>query len=167
VGHQLNFFATTADLETIERHLRAHAPLAILHDRSPLPQPRSLNSLNAVADGKPVIYMCLARVDDLRATKLTHVPAQHYWAVDTIRSPVIEFTKPVLDGSSLRRGRFYYVDGFFTDSVWIEKDVDYCAWARDVLRIVRKCLIRKDGAFIGRDATTWLEIPEHRLAEEP
>jgi hypothetical protein len=158
VGHQLNFHATPADIAELETDIRKQEPIAIIHSRSPTANPLVLPSLSFVEGGEPFLFYRLVRESDLSEVVTRHVPAQGYWTVDVLRSPVVEFNSCYFDGKILRRGRAYYVDGFYGEGeAWVEKPESFRLWARGVLRILRKSLKRHGTDYIGRDALSWLQ----------
>ena len=78
-----------------------------------------------------------------------HVPAQGYWTIDVLRSPVREFNRCYYDGKMLRRRRLDYVDGFYgADDQWQIKADGFRSWARAVLRKTK----RGPGWMIGRQS---------------
>ncbi|MBC7975241.1 MAG: hypothetical protein H7138_09665 [Myxococcales bacterium] len=77
--------------------------------------------------------------------------------IDALLSPVVEFTGCFFDGQLLRRGRMYYVDGFFAeDGEWEEKAEPFRTWARAVLKRTKKILTRTESDYIGSHAAAWL-----------
>ena len=105
MGHQVNFYLDPRDTEQIESVLRSLGPMLVLHSRSPRPEPKLLDHLTHEEQGQPWLFYHLVRPEHLGAVVLGHVPAQGYWTVDVLNSPVIEFTRCFFDGTILRRGR--------------------------------------------------------------
>lgn len=157
MGHQVNFHAAPQDIGDIEAAIRKLEPMAVLHDRSPEARPRVLPSLRFEEDGQPLLFYFLVRESDLSQVVTRHVPAQGYWSVDGLRSPVIEFNSCYFDGRVLRRGRVYYVDGFYgEDDVWVDKQQSFRTWANAVLKATKKCLRKRGSDYIGPAAAEWL-----------
>ncbi|MFH1921036.1 MAG: hypothetical protein ABIP48_14295 [Planctomycetota bacterium] len=164
MGHQVNFFAAPDDIAQLQQRIGDIEPMCILHDRSPTVKPRVLSTLDFVEDGQPLIFYFLVRESDLAQVVTRHVPAQGYWTVDVLRSPVVEFNSCFFDGTILRRGRVYYVDGFYGDNdEWIEKPEDFRLWAKVVLKATKKCLKRHGSDYIGPAAAEWLARGDGRL----
>jgi hypothetical protein len=158
VGHQLNFYATPVDIAELEAAIRALEPVVVLHDRSSSAAPQVLPSLRVTQDGEPWLFYYLVREPDLSAVVTRHVPAQGYWTIDSLRSPVLEFHSCYFDRELLRRGRIHYADGFYgVDDVWRDKPEGFRTWAKAVWKAVRKPLRRHGTDYIGRDAATWLQ----------
>lgn len=164
MGHQANFYATPADIAMLERDIGALEPMAILHSRSPIAEPRVVSSTNTLEGGQRWLYYFLVRKLDLCKVVTNHVPTQGYWSIDVLRSPVVEFSSCYFDGCVLRRGRVYYVDGFFgDDAVWTGKPQNFRLWAKSVLKATRQALKRHGADYIGADALTWLERESGKL----
>ena len=90
---------------------------------------------------------------------------QGYWVVDVLRSPALELSSCFFDGKILRRGRIYYVDGFYgEEGARVEKPDTLRTWAKRARAAIRKRLA-KHGDFecIGADARAWLERGGGRL----
>lgn len=103
------------------------------------------------------MYFYLVRAEDVPSLVLTHVPAQGYWSLDVIRAPVVEFTRCFLDGRLLRRGRIYYREWFYdSDGRRVEKGKEFGSWARRIVTVAKRGLMRRDGDWIGADALAWL-----------
>jgi hypothetical protein len=161
MGHQVTFYATPADTDRIEGALRAALELSVVHSKSAAKEPRVASS--AAGDPRSLFYH-LSRTCDLPLIKMDHVPALGYWAVDVIRSPVVEFSVCFFDGKLLRAGRAYYVDGFHDDSgIWTEKSPEFRAWAKRVLSALKKALTKRGASYFGPDALRWLETSGARL----
>ena len=167
MGHQVNFYVTPKDIMDIERRLQGRDPLAIILDRSNTSEPRVVSSLDFQENGRPWLFLFLVRPEDLPKVVMNYVPAQGYWTVETLYSPVIELTRSFFDGQILRQGRVYYVDGFYgPDRAWIEKREAFRSWAKSVLALIKKTLKRReDGWYIGPDALAWLESSGGKLVD--
>ena len=164
MGHQLNFHAAPPDVARLEAAISALQPILILHDRSSMSEPRVLPTLTFKENSQQHLFYFLVRPDDLSDVVMEHVPNQGYWSVDILRSPVIEFTSCYFDGQILRRGRIYYVDGYYgADDAWMEKPETFRRWAAAVRKTVRKELTKRDSDYIGEEAALWLEREAGRL----
>jgi hypothetical protein len=163
VGHQINFYISPKEME---QRLRNLGPLAIIHSRSASASPRILTSLDVEEEGRPWLFLFLARPEDLRGVVLKNVPSQGYWIVDVLRSPAIEFTRCFFDGRILRRGRAYWVDGFYgDDQSWVDKGSAFKSWAASARSAIKKHLKRHGTDYIGRDALSWLNSSGGQLVQ--
>jgi hypothetical protein len=155
MGHQINFFLGPNDHAELEMRLREAGELVVLHVRSPTPEPRQVDNTNFTEDGKQWLFLYLVRPDDLSAVRTREVAAQRYWSVDDLRSPVIELTRCYYNGKILRRGRLYFVDGYYgAEDQWVEKPEEFKAWANRLFAAARKTLTfdKNLGAHIGPEA---------------
>lgn len=164
MGHQVNFWALPADIAELEMRLRELEPMLILHARSQTSTPRILPALSHTESGHPWLFYWLARACDLEHVRTKHVPAQGYWTVESLYSPVVEFSSCYFDGRILRRGRVHYSDGFYDEhGAWVEKPTSFRTWAESILRTTKKCLGRHSTDYIGRAASHWFEQGEGHL----
>lgn len=157
MGHQLTLFLSPQDTMQLEERLRSALPMVILHSRAPTQHPRIVTTLNWNEGGVPWLYFFLVRAEDVPSLVLTHVPAQGYWSLDVIRAPVVEFNRCFFDGRLLRRGRIYYREWFYdSDGCRVEKGKEFGSWARRIVTVAKRGLMRRDGDWIGADALAWL-----------
>lgn len=155
---QLTFCGTRADNVELERRLRQLQPMLVLDSRSLSTDPRVLPSLDVVEQGKQLLSFFLVRIDDLQSVDMQYVPAQRYWSVDELRSPVVQCRLTYMERRLMRAGRLHYVDGFFgKHDEWVEKPEPFRQWAKAVLSTVRKMLQKREDVYIGADAQQWIE----------
>lgn len=163
MGRQVNFHAIPADVAALEATITKVEPMLILHVRSPTAEPRVVSSLHIEENGKPWLFYYLIRESDLKSIIMQHIAEEH-WRVDYLRSPAIEFTSCYFDGKILRRGRLYYVGGFYgEDDAWVEKPADFRRWGDKVLKATKKFLQRHEGDYIGQDALNWVQRDNGQL----
>jgi hypothetical protein len=166
MGHQVNFYLDPADTAELESVWRSFEPMIVLHSRSPSEEPLSVHNVRHVEDGEPWLYYYLVRPDELPAVRTMHVPAQRYWAIDELRSPVIQFSGCFFDDTVLGRGRLYYVDGFYNAAqVWELKPERFRLWAKVMLGKTRKALTKRQTNYIGAGAASWLTLDGHSLVD--
>jgi hypothetical protein len=154
MGHQINFFLGPNDLSELETRLASVGDLTILHSRSPKPEPKVVESVHFTEDGKRWL-LYLVRSMDLSDVVLKEVPAQGHWVVNSLFSPAVELDRCHYDGRVLKRGRLYYVDGFYDErGLWVEKPEEFKTWAKRLFSAARKTLVRDKqlGAYIGPQA---------------
>ena len=155
-GRQLQLYLTPRDLHSYEATLRERpAEWVALASHSPGPGPNRVGSLAIREMGKERLTVFLVRTQDLGAISVRQVKEQRYWTIDELRSPVIEFQRCFFDGQLLRRGRLYYVTGYYGDNgAWIAKPASFIEWASGMLRATRKALQRVAdlGAYLGDEA---------------
>jgi hypothetical protein len=156
MGHQVNFYLDPFDTLSLEQTIRTVEPLLVLHSRSPRSEPRVVESASIEEDGQPWLFAFLVRREDLQSVVTRHVPAQGYWTIDVLKSPVIEFNRCFFDCTVLRRGRLYYVDGYYNaNQTWEDKEDGFQQWAKTVLTRTKKVLKKYKGDYIGTGADAW------------
>jgi hypothetical protein len=157
VGKQVTFFLLPGDLIALETEIARLQPFVVLHSRSPSNEPKRLSALDPAKSGEDWLHLFLVRPDDVLHVVSQHVPAQGYWAVDSLLSPVIEFQRCFFDGGQLRRGRAYFNETFYDSSkALVQKPEAFTNWARSVLSVIRKNLNRQGGDYLGSEAKRWL-----------
>lgn len=166
MSHQVNFYLTPTDVAVLEKRLQGIEPLLILLNKSENCHPFVLNSMDYVLHGKPWLYFYLVRPEDFGAVAMRHVPAQGYWTVDVMKSPVIEFNKSFFDNKTLRRGRLYYMDSYYnSDGLLQNKSEAFRNWAKKVFAFVRKGSHKVGAEYVGKDANAWLETAAGRFEQ--
>lgn len=157
MGKQVNFYLIHADTVKLEAKLRDITPLIVLHSRSDSSIPRVLEHLDHEEHGQYWLYFYLVRPEDFNNVVMRHVPAQGYWTVDVLMSPVIEFQRCFSDGHNLKRGRIYYVDKFYgANDELVEKTESFRKWVKSILSTTKKGLSKHDSYYIGEATKAWL-----------
>jgi hypothetical protein len=155
VGHQIALYLSLKDATDLERELLRPDEDLILKSRSRGPFPSCVTSIDLVADGNRLYFFYFARCVDLDTIVTREVPAQGYWAINQIFSPVIEFSLGRFDGEVLRSGRLYYIDSYYDEKkMLVGKPADFIEWSRQLFRKVKRLLMYdKDlGAYLGNEA---------------
>ena len=163
MGHQVNFYLDSLDSMALEQALRDLGPLLVLHSLSPGSEPRILESANFQEGARPWLFVLLVRPEDLHAVVTRYVSAQGHWTVDVVKSPVIEFDRCFFDGTILRRGRLYYVDGYYDGEAWKEKADAFQQWAKAVLAKAKRVLKKHGSDYIGTGAAGWASLSGGKL----
>jgi len=166
MGKQVNFYLIPSDILMLESKLREVGPLLVLHSRSDVPRPRVLESLEHMEQGKLWLYFFLVRPENLDEVVMRHVPAQGYWVVDELKSPVIQLNRSFFDGKNLRRGRIYFIERYFGENrEMVHKPDAFRAWAKAILDKAKRNLVKIGPEYIGADTKTWLDTSHGTLLE--
>jgi hypothetical protein len=67
--------------------------------------------------------------------------------VDTLRSPVVEFSRCYQDDQCIRRGRFYVVRSYFDERTLVKKDAEFLKWSEALISKTRRALTRDPESF--------------------
>lgn len=156
MGKQVNFFFTPRDLNDCESKIRALGPVIFLEARSNSQRPNFLENTAVSEMGKTGLGIYIARPDDIHSIRFRPIQEQNNFAVDELRSPVIEMTRCFFDGQKLRRGRLYYDESFYEENgILITKPPAFRDWAKRVLSEAIKGLSKEKVqlAYLGAEAS--------------
>jgi len=129
--------------------------------------------------GKEDLKLYLAREEDLNLIRIRSLGDSSGWTVDSLRSPVVEFSRCFFDGVTLVAGRFFYDLAFLDQGgSCIHKEAGFLTWAEHVFRVLRKTLCRHTtfDAYVGPYAKEWLKgklihatntVSSNRRSREP
>jgi len=163
MGKQLVAFLTQRDTESLIARLQAIEGFLIVHSRSRNDRPTVLESVTIQEDDRTWLYYFLVRKDDLGSVVMREVPAQNYWVVDSLRSPVIEFTRSFSDGRRIRAGRLWYEESYFgEDGEPLQKPQPFLNWADRVFKSSRQQLAKSGNRRIGPEAHEMITSGELR-----
>lgn len=156
MGHQISFFLSPNDTLEIERELLSIGEGVILHSRSRGPYPRIIDSTDLIEDGHQWLFFCFARSVDLDFLVNEEIRTQGYWSINTIKSPVIEFTRSFFDGRVLKTGRLYCDNFYYDESTNLvrRKSQDFSDWAKRILSKAKRLLTydKEFHAYLGDEA---------------
>ena len=153
----MQIYLTPEDVADFESALRAHSDV-ILSSSSSSPRPVVAASVIVQTPETKCADGYIVRPGDVGRVSMLAVSPQDRWTVDALRSPVIELFGCHFDGKTLKRGRLFYDQGFYESTgVWVEKPMDFDAWAKDVFKLARKMFKRdpKLDAYVGPRAMEW------------
>ncbi len=160
MGQQTTFYLTPTDLRATEERIRKCGEFLVLHTRASEARPRIVPSLDYEENGKKWLFFYLVRPDDLSSVQMHEVAKQNYWAIDSLRSPVVEFSSCFFDGVKIRQGRVYFQSRYYAETgQLVTKPDSFVKWAESVLAAVKKTLHRDpaSGNYVGSDTLTWVQ----------
>jgi hypothetical protein len=155
MGHQITFYMTPSDLESAMKRIAACGDFVILHSRSPESHPRVISTIDFVEEGRPWLYFYVTHIEYLQLIKMREVPAQRYWAIDSLRSPVVELNRSSFDGKNIGEGRFYFEDSYYDEGGQkVSKPTGFLGWAKCTLAAAKRTLKRDRArdAYVGVEA---------------
>jgi hypothetical protein len=155
MGRQINFFLGAADQAPFEASLRSLGDFAVLGSRSPSPMPLRLCSTVVETFGEELLRVYLARPQDVDQLHYRLIGNGTEYTPDVLRDPVIEFDRCFVSDGFIRRGRLYYVSGYFDEANRkIRKSEAFIEWADRVMRkAARELGTKVDGiCYAGLDA---------------
>lgn len=158
MARQVNFFLLPEDASEIEQLIRSYAPVRILRRNTKNAKFVEANTLVFDTQKQPELFFALAREPDLRLISNREVTLGERYVVDTLRSPVVEFTSCFFDDAILRRGRMYFTSGYYDENgEWVTKDEMFVSWATKLLSKVRRKLVKPEGDvfYYGKATNMW------------
>jgi hypothetical protein len=152
MGRQIRLLLTLEDADNLFATFHKGCHSGVVHARSPNPRPRVLNSVTFQEAGQPWLFYYLVNPEDVDSITMREVPAQGYWVVDSLRSPVIEFTKSFCDNKSIRAGRLWYDVKYYEGDNLLQKSQSFQSWASQIFKVARNTLTKRDNYFLGAQA---------------
>ena len=153
MSHQLTFRATPADLVELEAAFARRHPYVCLAWRSTKAAPKKLRGFSEYRSGRDDLKVLVVQPTDLSKVRSRYLPAQKYWTIDTLRSPVVEVSRCYVEGNAIRPGRLYYTDGYYgADGQWVLQPEGFRKWAADLLKTAKKVFKRIEGEYVGTEA---------------
>lgn len=167
MGRQITIYLLPSDTFLLEKCLKNTLDISFIEYDSSSESPKLTNSLEVPFMGESWLTIYLTSPSQVKNVRYKNITSQGYWTVDSLYSPVVEFSRCYFDGEVLRTGRLFYDSGYYDDSgKWVEKDRDFLEWADKLFRVVRKMLKKVPGQrrYAGTDAQAWLiENPQNDL----
>lgn len=160
MGRQITLYLLPSDTSLFEESLKKSLDISFFEYESPSSRPRPVASLGIPSMGESWLIIYLTLPNQAKNIVCEKVPSQGYWTIDSLRSPVVEFSRCYFNGKVLREGRLFYDSGYYDDSgTWVEKPKDFLEWADKLFRITKKVLkkIPNKQEYAGQDALAWLE----------
>jgi len=138
---QVNFYLTRDDQAELVKKLDPHGSFIYIARLSQDGSPQRVESAEIRQMGFEhlKIYVTQSQYIDRIIFKRSANAA----FVDELRSPVVEFSRCYQDDQLIRRGRLYFVNGYFDASGLINKDDDFLKWGNSLMRRARR-MLRKD-----------------------
>ncbi len=165
MSHQVNYYVTPDDMKLIVAKLMAIETMHVLSRKSSSPVAEVVPEMS-ICD-PPYLTYYLVRAADLASVVTRSVPAQGYWVVDDLYSPVVECSTSYVGEGIIRRDRVYFKNGYYgADGAWIEKPEAFRKWGMKVLRTIKKSLVLlPSGYYIGAEAAARVERGESILKD--
>ncbi|WP_407158944.1 hypothetical protein [Bradyrhizobium sp. STM 3557] len=144
-SRQINFFLTAEDQATLLARLMDRlGPFLFISRRSENDAPQQLDTAAVKKMGSEPLTIYLLRQKDLGQVRFEPFTEQQCYVVDSLLSPVIEFSRCYHSDGLLRRGRMYVVSSYYDrDGVPVSKDRDFLDWAAAMIAAARKIVQRR------------------------
>lgn len=162
---QFTVFLNSQDVREIEDVLCPVLPYRVACSEQKAERPVIIESLDPDALSCGSRTVVIFGPEEERHLLLT--PVKRTYFIDTLRSPVVEFSRCYQSDAFLRAGRFYFHSKFRgPGNIWIDKSPQFVAWATNLFKLVKASLVRElslDGAYVGRGAREWAAEPGREL----
>jgi len=120
------------DMEICKYHSSGNAPVILE------------NTLIGNMGAEP-LKILLFRKSDFANIVFRDVGSVNGYSVDTLRSPVVEYSRCYVDDEIIRRGRLYFIMSFYDEHDKLaKKSESFVTWANDILSVTRKNLSNGD-----------------------
>jgi hypothetical protein len=149
---QVNFYTTPND----ERHLIDQ----IGHKMEFICMP----SISQVEHGVKTSYESIVKtenyniylLDESRLSDIKFLSAKErgIYYVDQLRSPAVQFSRCYCKDNIIRRGRFYFVTGYFDGDTLVKKDKEFISLGNSILKVTKNYLHldKSTGDYYGGEA---------------
>jgi hypothetical protein len=167
MSRQFSFYLTPQDSFNLKIILEENLDVVFLADKSGCPKPSEFSEL-IFEDIEEEAMVYVSRRSELAQVRFHNIENLNVWMVDSLRSPVIEFSNCYFDKKRLGPGRMYYTLGYYlTDGSWTDKNVEFLEFARKVFTFTKKNLIRNKeiDAYLGKEAIKLLGAGKVKLSE--
>lgn len=142
MSREVRFRLHPDDAGAIDEWLQLHGGIVLVQ-----PQPSPALVMSATACIERVEFpvrlwpeLLLARVADIPCVVVHEVPAQGYWLVDKLVSPVVEFVPGYrFDSGTSAGGRLWFAASHFDSrGQRVEHDREFLSWADNLVAWVRR-----------------------------
>jgi len=100
------------------------------------------------------LKIILLRESDIKKVVFRRVENRKIYSIDTLKSPVIEYSRCYVSDDIVRRGRLYFTKDYYDEKGFlIKKEQRFLDWANNILDEVRKGLTyEKPSNYFGKGA---------------
>lgn len=142
---QLNFYAVPEDLYNFETFFKENSAKFI---KLPVADSNNLfvDSIISLDDSSEWTKIYLTKDEFKEDIILKFIERQNYFLIDDMRSPVVEFVRPIKQYKSniVERSRFYYKKRYYSlDGSQLQKDLSFTKWADELISNFSKTFLVK------------------------
>lgn len=119
MSEQINFYIVKNDWENVIQYIE-NQEFTLIANTTPTSKPIVLEDWHF--GETPFIQKYLVLASQFQEIQTKFSPAQNWYYIDVINSPVIEVQTGFFTESAVYRGRFYYDKGYFENDNWVEKN---------------------------------------------
>nr|BDT31280.1 hypothetical protein MFMH1_09490 [Myxococcus sp. MH1] len=143
---------TNVDVKALESVLRTGEDFRVINGLAE--KPEIIEAEGALADQERMVF--LARAVDLREVRFQPVPGKSLYRVDSIDSPVVEFSPCRVSNSVIRPGRLFFKTRYYEGERGVDKSPGFLTWSAWLMARCRKELMADSATrtYWGRDAAS-------------
>jgi hypothetical protein len=149
MGRQVGFVVSREGLWPFAEFVSASGDICFFES---IHHEEKLSELDGLLPLSPERFMTvfLARREDVSLIKSSFVEQQGYWSIDSLTSPVVEFSLPYeRDTGAVRPwpsgGRLWFSTGWWGEfDEWATQPTGFVDWADSLLRWIRRHFVRGD-----------------------
>jgi len=139
---QLNFYLNLADQAAVDLGLAKLNNVVFCKMESTNKQLQILESSLNLAMGSEPLKIAIVKRTHLKKVKFRKLENLNVFKIDSLTSPVIEYSRCFVSDQIIRRGRFYFNKSYFNDEgEVVTKDAEFLSWADKVFRRVKSGLV--------------------------
>ncbi|HYD89876.1 MAG TPA: hypothetical protein VEA37_00120, partial [Flavobacterium sp.] len=174
MGRQINFFLHQDDQAGFDELLKNFGDVVLL------PYYHYDNKVSTVKDTlirdirEEGSRVYLIRKQDFQGVRLRHIENFGYWLIDDNALPVIHFDRGETTDGAIKSGRLYFTTDYVdaTKMVMVKKPEDFIKWADNIIKTVRRKLIKQKyklgvytyTEYLGQHASKWKEFNRAEIA---
>lgn len=153
-SRQLNFYLNSSDQHLFDQMLTANRTTKFCQYQTEQARPYFLESSIIRNMGEEVLKIILVRESDVKNIQYRKIEGRNIYSIDTVRSPVMEYSRCYVNDKFVRRGRLYFLKTYYNDQdVLVNKAPDFLSWENQIFDEAKEILIPyKSGEFMGPGA---------------
>lgn len=138
---QLNFYLNQDDQFDLNKRLVDQDEILFCKARSNFEHPTFIGNSLIERMGEDALKICLVRKTDVPDLVFRKIKNSDQYKIDTLRSPVIEYSRCFVGPKFIRRGRLYFVKSFYDDhNQLVSKPDKFLSWANQIFKEAKKPL---------------------------
>ena len=145
MGHQLTYWIIPAECGVYERRAMTTVASLLISSESRINMPTVIEPGEGVVGETSWLAAYVVPQWLLKNVQMVRVKNRESetWAVDGLRSPVVQLIRPILQAGSLKPGRLFYDSGCWDESrKWIDWGDVFVDWAQQVFKKYKTGLTR-------------------------
>ena len=141
-SRQLNFYLNMHDQFILDAKIQNVENTVFCKYLSPNKSPVFLKTTKIDDMGNEYLKILILREQDIDKLIFREIKDTDSFSINTIKSPVLEYSRCFVSDDLIRRGRLYFIKTYYNEQEsLIEKEPCFVAWASRVIKEARGGLI--------------------------